>query len=338
MISWKLWAALRKPFVAHPIYQLRGVWKLQPPQPSQSYMKWQQLYESHQGTLGIVILLIMAGITIRFGPAPLMVLLFGLPFLLLFIGLPIILIIIGTLYGLASAALISDAIANEQSQGRYTLLGATPYGVVGASWALCTLEFHRHERMMQIRTAISSVYIMLGTFMGFPAVFTLLLFIVAPSDPNSRMHFYSVVNWGLIAFLPALDFVQSTSAGCLVGIITPMVSKGRANARALAVTLFLSIQFGTYLLVAFLCVLLRITYFRLDWTLDVSYTVLCVLIFFVCREIVLLVLWSFLAKSLDSEIDELEAITHVSIKPPSFEIAMPGFINNLLRPRGDSAA
>lgn len=339
MISWKLWTALRKPFVAHPIYQLRGVWKWQPPRRSLWYSWLQHFLDTHQAAVGLVTLALAILITMMLGPAPLLILFFGVPFLLLFVGLPLLLASVGTFYGMAAAMMVSDAIANEQLQGRYVLLGATPYGLVGATWALCSLEFHRHEMMTQIRSTLSSIYIMLMTFMGFPMVFTLLLFVLSPSDPNSQTHFSGMLRSVIFALIPAVDYIQSTNMGCLIGMIVPMHTTGRANARALAMGIFLAVQFGAYMLVVFLCfVALPSVFIQQGWELNVIFDFFRFAILYICRDMVILILWVVLAHSLDSHLDELEAVTKVGVTLRFPDITRPPFIHNILRRRSNTPA
>lgn len=315
MISWRLWLALRRPFIAHPIYQLRGVWHQLPRQDNLPFKRLRAWLAAHQLTLSILLVILAVVLTILYGPAPIMMMIFGLPFVGMFFGLPLFLLGIGTFYGLASAIVTSDSIANERRQGRFALMGLTTYGAAGAAWALCSVEFHRHHWFYIVRETIASVYLMVITFAGFPLFFTFALFLIDLSDPVSQYRFFSLVSWLVIIFTPGLDYVQSANIGCLVGMIAPAFTSGRANARGLASGIFLALQFGTYIVVG-LCSFYfwpRL-YFELGWEQNFSYYILCVFTLIVCREIVTIVLWFTLAYALDAELDELDAIAQIGIR------------------------
>ncbi len=314
MISWNLWRAFCTPFVSHPIYQIGGVWDTQTLDPTAH--PWWLTHLSR--TIQLLLMLIVGAVIVAsffIGPSILLLALFGIPFFLMIVVLPIALIIIGTLYGLVFAVITAEAITTEQQRGRYALLKLTPKGQASATWALCNLEFHRHEWLHQIREGIVSVYIMLLTLMFFPFGFTFMLLIVTPSEPEAQHSFLTVILWGIIVLMPGLDFVQSTNAGGLIGMIVPLVSPGKTNARGLAMIVFLALQFVTYMLIAFVCLFLWVRlFYRLEIALDFRYGLLCLVTIYALRESITIGLILILVHYLDTELIELDQITRIGIR------------------------
>jgi hypothetical protein len=328
MISWKMWQALTKPFVAHPLYQLRGVWRESVP------INWRErlhipkrltnhIYR-HEFLWSIGFVTFLVGFSLIFGPTPLLVLFFGIPLLFMFVVFPFILALIGTGFGLGCALMISDVIGKEKAEGRFTLLGLTPYGQAGATWALSSLTINHHIYIKNIREWITAIYTVIVTAIVFLFIFTVL--ILSASDNDNGLFVSLAIYAGGMAVV--MDFYQSTNIGCLVGMIAPSLSEGRANTRNFAVGVFLTAQFSAYLLSAFFCfLLLPYFYSSMEWSLNGFYLLACLIIFASCREILTVALWVVLVRSLDSDFSELRDITgigfgkrrvmHVSPRPLS---------------------
>ena len=312
MISWNLWRAFCTPFVSHPIYQLSGVWDVK--KLDATSRAWWLIHLPR--TIQLLLVVIVGAVIVAsfvVGPSILLLVFFGIPFFVMIVILPIALIIIGTLYGLVFATITAEAIAIEQQRGRYALLKLTPKGQTSATWALCNLEFHRHEWLHQIREGIASIYTMLLTLMFFPFGFTLMLLVVTPNEPEAQHSFLTVILWITIVLIPGLDFVQSTNTGGLVGMIVPLASQ--TNARGLAMITFLALQFVTYMLVAFFCLFVWVRlFYRLEIAFDFRYGLLCLITIYTLRETITIGLLLILVHYMDAELIELDQITRIGIR------------------------
>jgi hypothetical protein len=321
MISWRLWQALHTPFVAHPLYQQRGVW--QEPTNSQAKTGWAATsiwLREHPRRAVVVSVLVAVFTAIIFGPTPLLILFFGLPFLFIFVGFPLMLIVIGTVYGIVMALLVSDTIAVEQAQGRYWLVSVTPYGRTGVTWALCSLAFNCHGSLGEIRRLLTATYIIVIACAVFLLGFILLTIALAPLSVRGDLQELPVLI--AIALVLPLDFYQSVNVAGLVGMIAPTLSIGRAGIRHYVLGSFLALQVGFYLVAAFLCFGVWPHLFSpLGWLNDAGYVLLCIFTIYICREGLIVGLWLLLARRLDTSLAELDEIAGVGIKPLTMDFA-----------------
>ena len=299
MITWSLWRALQTPYVAHPIYQLRVLRN----QRISSSLGWSERFFYRRPRLwtGVGLLALIA-IPVFFGFSILFLLICGPVFFIIFIIIPALIVIVGTFYGLATALAVSDSIANEKAQGRYTLMTLTPQGIAGATWALCSLVFHTNFLLTQVRRTISNIYLSVSLIV----VFTIYPFlpIIYPTIPG-------VLPWGVLLLVLIFDYIQSANTGCLVGMIVPSFADSRATTRSSVLAIFLTLQFATYLLISFLCLVLW-PYLRLvpvGQRLD--FALLCFVTYYLCRDGIIGVLLLILAKRLNTTIDEWNELIHI---------------------------
>jgi hypothetical protein len=317
MISWRFWRSLQTPYVAHPIYRLRGIWRVPPTR--RHVPRSRLILLNHAATWVTLLILCSIGLVTLFGTSILFILICGPAIAMFFLVLPLTLITIGTLYGLATTLLISNVIAIEKIQGRLTLMTLTSRGLAGATWALCSLEFHTNFWLVQTRSFVSTVYF--STF--FILLFALypILFTSSDTPPGTL--------YGAIAFaIFILDYIQSTNVGCLIGMLAPTYANSRAETRNFGLVAFLTLQFATYLLIGSLCV---VAWPLLGITPQIHpqiFASICLVTYYMCREIIIVILAFMLAQRLNTPIDELDDFTQVGLIK-IFDL--PGFSRILYR-------
>ncbi len=321
MISLQLWQALMTPFVSHPLYWRRATWMA--PKPSDMWImrRWRQLkvlMDAHLKTTFILCVVGVIATTVIFGPGPLLVLSFGLPIIVMFLAIPTVLILSGTFYGVLCVVIVSDSAANERMQGRFLLMGLTSKGFIGALWAICSLEFHTSETLVQARQTIHRVFSTIAALLLLPLLFAVFVFIGSPSSfTNSAYGSIGLVSIGLL--FPLTDYFQSTIIGCLIGMLAAGISKLRGNVRALAIGMFVAFQFAAYLIAAFLCLLIIPALFHsLQLDLNFVYLIVCLAIFYIVRELFILLLWLILSLQLDTHLFEMYDITRITPIPVRF--------------------
>ena len=307
MISWKLWQAIHVPFVSHPIYWLRIT--LEPPPPLITTSRIRHWLKKYHLVWKILLTVIAVGLLLRFGMGILLLTVFGLPMLLLFAGIPLALISAGTVYGLISALTISDAIATEKLQGRYALLGTTPAGLPVATWAISSLAMHSTPLLKHIRSVLAWIYMGVGSLLGLPVLFSVLLIIIYPQEIQNEGSFVNTaITFSSFFLLPFIDYFQSSTVGALVGMIAPSLASGKANTCGYVLLIYLSLQFATYLLVGFICLLIWLQLYN-----GVGFVLLCLPVLYICREIIIYVLWFSLSYVLDTDINELNAAIRLKL-------------------------
>lgn len=312
MISWKLWAALQVPYVSHPIYQRRGVWKQPRVHPPARWLRTLQrpLYRYRLIWIGLLILLSLL-ITVQFGPVPLLLVFLGIPSALLLVAVPLLALSMGTLHGLYAAVAVSDQIVVEKLQGRYQLLALTPRGIAGTTWALCSVVFHSHEIYVQVRRMVISGYLAALTLVTLTIL--PLLILSAVSDPRATETpvwlFWLALGIGII-----LDFFQSANIGCVTGMLVPSLASGsRGTVRNQAMLSFVTIQLTTYVVVGQICLGLWPQLY-VNRNLGLSYAILCLLTLVAVRDLVTLVLWLVLIRYLDTTVHEMDEITGLGLR------------------------
>lgn len=321
MISWRLWRALSTPFVAHPIYWQRGVWKPKALPTRRSFWQIIATFVGKNliwGVLAAFVITVVLSVVFEFNAmfviGPVVTIFLGIPVLFFFTVPPLFLVSVGTVYGLLSALSISDSIAVEKQQGRYALMGLTPHGLAGATWALCSLQQHTNFILQVIRNWLILIYLLIGALILLPLLVVVVTFLssLAPITASNMPVEYNILNVSLILTLPLIDYVQSSNIGSLIGMITPSFTVGRANTRGLTIFTFLALQFAVYLVMAFACfVLWPRLYVTLGWRLDLGYTLVCIMTSYLMREAVTITLWVYLAYSLETDLTELNRATNL---------------------------
>lgn len=303
MISWRLWMAIYTPFVAHPLYLRWGVWS----QKQEISEVYRQL-ERRAQRLVITVLVIAAVVLHLFGAVPLVVFTFGVPFVLIVVGIPLSLLITGTVYGAICASTVAMTIAREQYQGRFALMGLTPYGKAGAAWALGTIAVQKHPLLKRVRYALQPTYFVIIFVLVIPMALAWISLTSNPGDAQMRNQAENLASVLLLAVYTIIDFIQSGNVGCMVGMLIPTSTDHPGSANALSIVGFGLMQVLSYVVVAVICVF--------GWpTMGVdqglSYYLLCTLTAYVFREVLIVALWFLLLQRLDAEPGELAAIDNL---------------------------
>lgn len=320
MTSIRFWFALMTPFVSHPIYMRWGVW--QPKPPDEATGRWGKLmafYAKNESNIifwsgaALFVLMILMG----FSSFIIGVVLVAIGIII--IGFPIVLILSGTIYGLASGLNISGAIMNERLQGRYLILGVTPSGFLGASWALCSLSVQNSRILRQLRAWLSGIYGMMTLMLTLPLILTTIFYFANSDYPR----LYAI--WGILiialSFLIGcvVDFFQSACTGSLVGIIAAHHNKTRGQTQNSVLSNFLALQFGVYLITGFMCLYFIPTAFSLiNYPITPFYGFICVGVLYAVREILIIILWHGLAITVDDDVDQLNRLTRIRIRERSW--------------------
>jgi hypothetical protein len=298
----------------------RGVW--QPPKPSDRTGRWGKIshfyMENEIAVVGVMLgLFVLSLFIVGFN-----VIIIGIVFiavLLICAGFPIFVIFAGTIYGITSALTISGAIINERLQGRYLILGVTPSGFLGASWALCSLSIQNSVVLRQLRNILRSVYTMMTLIMVLPFILATLFYVV---NSNSR-EIYDLWSAIFLAFcfltFCLVDFFQSACVGSLIGIIAAHHSETRSNTQNSVISNFLSLQMGVYLMAGFLCLYIIPSLFSvIDHPITPFYGVICVGTIYAVREVLIITLWHGLALTIDDDVNQLNTLTRIRIKDRSW--------------------
>ncbi|GAB4318365.1 MAG: hypothetical protein Kow00117_08490 [Phototrophicales bacterium] len=319
MISLRVWTALLTPFVAHPLYQRWGVWTPSDNPTSGIFQKIKHFINNYEfyWFSGIIFLLILLSILTSFWTV--ITIVFIVPFLLACIMVPFLLLTGGIIYGLTSGLIIGNAIINEKIQGRYELIGLTNYGFEGVIWALCSLSIQRSQLLRQLREAYKVLF-----FISLIIVVIPLVMVGSISPFNNEAVSLEIVGNLILTMLAtsalAIEFIQSSNIGGLLGILVSNYAKTRTDTRNMIIVTFISLQLVVYISIGFLSLLIYPDVFSvLGWDLamaryQILYASFCLFTFYIIREIIITLLWHRLADITNVELYELDHITHVGIK------------------------
>lgn len=320
MTSFRFWLALMTPFVSHPIYMRWGVW--QPKPIGEATGRWGKIMEFYTKNESGVILwgiafLFVAIILLGFSSFIVVVVLTTIAIFV--VGFPIILVLSGTIYGLASALNISGAIMNERIQGRYLILGVTPSGFLGASWALCSLSVQNSAVLRQLRAFLASIYSLMVLVMALPLILTTIFYLANSEFPQLYALWSILIVASSFLVWCVVDFFQSACAGSLVGIIAAHHNKTRGQAQNSVLGNFLALQLGMYLVTGFICMFIIPSLFGLiRYPITPFYGYICILVLYVVRELLIITLWHGLAITVDDDVDQLNRLTRIRIKDRSW--------------------
>lgn len=325
MISWRIWQTLMTPFVAHPLFQRWGVWE--PPVPlAQRKGRWAavlRFISKHEGLLVGLTLLLLIGAMVFWGFWSVFFVIIIVPLIFLVVIVPLLLALAGTLYGLASGIAVSDAIINERRQGRYTLMGLTPYGFEGTNLALCSLAINRSETLRAARWYIRLLYTLLLALFVVPMVNMLIIYLIQPQPWLLDSLLDLSLGWALSALL-FVDYTQSTNIANLLGIISPMVNRTRYDVRQFLLGIFLALQIGTYILLAILAgFALPALLTALGVTIDLWwYGWPVIVVLFLLREVQTVILWRVLAEQSNTDLDDLDRLARVGIRQEPLPVSL----------------
>ncbi|MDX2078632.1 MAG: hypothetical protein SFZ02_19530 [bacterium] len=320
MISFRFWLALMTPFVSHPLYMRRGVW--QPTPHIERKGRWGKImhfYSEHEVDIIWMTALLTVILIFIIGLGTLVVAVIIVSIGTVTVGFPILLALAGTIYGMASALNISGAIINERLQGRYLILGVTPSGFLGASWALCSLSIQNSRSLRQLRGLLRGIYTMMSLLLLLPFLLTSLIYLANSTLPQIyNLWSILVVAFSFLAFC-LVDFFQSACVGSLLGIIAAHHSETRANTQNSVMSNFLALQLAVYLIAGFFGFFIIPSLFSLiNYPITPFYGYICVAILYVVREVLIIALWHGLAITIDDDVDQLNRLTRIKIKDRSW--------------------
>lgn len=328
-VSWRLWGALMQPFVAHPLFRRWGVW--QPPTTTGPAARAQRWLSLHQGWIMGTLVVVTLASAMLFGPWRTLWALVVIPFALLLALIPLLLISYGTIYGMLSALSIGSTISNEKVQGRYTLLGVTPYGFEGATWALCSLLIHASYTLRWLRTTAQFLYFLLLFAVGIPLFISLGIYVFQPTPPLADTLRVLGLGFALV-ILMVVDFIQSADLGSLIGMLVPTYVQTRSDTRNNVIFFFPIVQFGSYVLIALVMVgpfLLAVeSGMSLLWPAYGS-----LVIFYLVREFIIVGLWCQLARRLNANLNEMDRFTHVGLRDESLMVILSRTLLGIPQPR-----
>ncbi|MFW5709390.1 MAG: hypothetical protein ACOCX5_04125 [Chloroflexota bacterium] len=333
MYSLRIWQALMRPFVAHPVYQRRGVWKPDSVASTRGLLhRLIRFFRRHEGRIYLMLITLIISLMIIFGFWNVFLFLVVVPFVVFLLLLPLGLLLMGFLHGLLSGFAIGDTITNEKLQGRYMLLGLTPYGFEGATWALCSLSIHGHPALRRVRMFARALYFLLLAIVGIPFFYTVLLYIMEPSSMIGSI-FRDMTLAALIVLTLASDFLQSTNVGSIIGMLAPTYTRTRTDTRNMIWGMYLAAQASTYLLAA---IIVLFVLPGLLGMLGVASPVLLagggLLAFVLIREMFVVGLWYLLAAQLNADLEDFDRLTHVGLHSQSVVVLPARWIVALWRP------
>lgn len=298
MMTWKLWRALQAPSARHPLFTRIA---------NQNALPIQR-YLGSMWPAGITGLLILFALGVWYSPQAIMPTLFN-PSFALIVGL---VLFTGTVYGLVWAVSIATMITRLRGEGKYDLLCLSPLSPFGINWTICTGFLHRNQLLTRIttqRTRAAQIALVL------PGAFIMPLLISTVTNNTDFTAALLVTTLHICAITSAfqLDHIQSTVVGSLIGIHAPLHTLTALDARLLAGVGFLTLQLISYLLSAYIgFVLLPQLYLGLSINgvlMELTMPVLQLAVFYLSREVVILLLWQGLVRQLTASPAELELLT-----------------------------
>ncbi len=334
MISFRIWLALLRPFVAHPLFQRWGIWTPPPPliklRGGSIIQRWRAFYRRYEarlligGSLLFVVMVVLVGFWTMLG------VLIIIPMIIGAVTIPLVMLFSGTVSGLLTGFAVSDTIINEKLQGRFDLLGLTPYGFAGATWALCSLSLQSNDLLRRVRGVMRVFFSFLIALVTIPLLYTIMLVLASPRSPIGDV-LSDMVLILLVVGAMTIDYIQSTSVGALIGMIAPLRSSTRFESRNNVWSSFLVSQVASYLIAVFLIgFILPNLLATVGITSQLGYVALAVVVFYLIRELVLVLMWQLLAYQLRVELDELDQLTHVGLNNQSGWVRLSGLIARLI--------
>lgn len=296
-VTLRIWNALQRPPLRHPLF--RRMISLSRRENEASPVP----IRARVGLLVFSFGFIFA--SLRLFPEILILLIFVVP---LGVG-AIYMLLHGTVAGAVFATRISAAIARERERGTLELLSMSPQGGFAATWAICTgCQYYDQTFKGQ-----GARRVWFARFI-FISVMTLssLLAIASPRTYGGRpIEALILMLVGIIVVSLAfhIDDVHSFVLASLVGLIVPVLTRNRFDARLWALLTFLLLQVIAYTL-TWVIGLLVIPQAYEDmgmsgFTLDLAIALEVLLVFFATREVLAQGLWLALRAVMDDDFDAM---------------------------------
>lgn len=304
MITLTLWRALQSPYETHPTYRVVRAGRYQRfyAIPPQNRLAWPTI--GFEGVLGKIVGVFAVMMFLCAGGW-----LFIVP--LLFI-LPALFFITGTLNGTSITVGISGHLARERQHKREILMGVTPSGISGMTWAICSGVYHRNSTLGKFRFTIGSIYqaiyiglVIINIILGGHWLISMIRDQqLIPADQTLTTALLFLM--GSIAF--HADYIQSILMGTIIGMLVPTYIHNPSDARAISIGAFLTLQFLLYALVAMIVFLILPPLFdAFNVSSIVALSASSLIIFIGLREIALNLLWRYVAHRLELDHKEFFA-------------------------------
>jgi len=303
MNSLRLWHALNHPPTMHPLFWLtveRSVHSNRLP----SRFSWvDRLSIAYLLVFGASILLVNAlGTHTQSAFITILMLLLALPIIVPLVILLRSTVFSGSYHGLLWAIDISQFVTRERQNGTYDLLCLLPTGGLAAHWAICTGCLYRNQqfnRLLEMRGAILRVVL----------IFSAFIFLGLRGESTEEEGILFVL--GVAALLAAMyvDFIHSIVLGGLVGMIAPLYTYNRTDARLWAAGIFLAIQVWVYGVTVFAGLMIAPRLFEgigfRGWFVTALIPFVMVLVFTAVREIMIIGLWRWLLAQTNTDPHDL---------------------------------
>ncbi len=310
MISLRLWHALNHPPAMHPLFWLTVKRSMTSDALNQmsGRLNWID-------RLSIAYLLIFAAAILltnvlssnaQSGLVTLLVFLLALPIIIPVVILLRSTLLSGSVYGLIWAMDISQLVARERRNGTHDLLCLLPPGGLAADWAVYTGCLYRNQLfnqllelrgvMLRIIFAVSAV-LFLGSMMGNFNLPDTLIFVIDITTLLTALH---------------IDFIHSAILSGLIGIIAPLYSDNRTEARLWAGGGFLAIQLIVYAATALTVLVIVPRLFESlalrGWLAAVVSPIFVLLVFVTIREGIITGLWRWLLAQTNTDPHDLSRV------------------------------
>ncbi len=313
MMMFRIWGALMRPFVAHPLFQRAGIWK-PPNSPLAQRMQRLKAWLAHNEKkliIGGAVLVVVGGLV--FGFWVIFSLALFVPMMVIAAFLPVLFILLGNIYGLMCAIAVNATIVNEIRQGRYILLGLTNYGFEGVTWALCSLTLHGREHLRRIRHIARGIFLFIVSFLSVPLLYGITFSLVTEDGPMLGIT-ANLLAALCVALIWGMEFINSANVGCLIGMTAPRYTRADSSSQNVVLSLFFIAQVGVYLTVALLMFLLLPFFIWLlgGWSY-LLISILTLVLLSIIREILLSVLWTVFLIANQADVEMFDRITHVGI-------------------------
>ena len=302
MLTQKLWLALGTPAVGHPLFhRMTSSYTISCRfERALKFVSW----------WGIVLgFLIVVGMWIfpdnKILPQ-MLVMMLTTPFIFVSVS--------STIFGMIWAVSISLTIMKEKALGLYELLSASPTGPLGTSWMMCTGCLNRnqvfHLAQVQRNSIIGQLIIPAAT------IITLGIMIDKSNVEQSlsfSQFFLLIVNHALIIAVLFIDYRHSMVLCSVIGMFVPNYSRSPFEAIVLSSVGFLALQVTSYMLVGYFGVIILPELFSVchftGELAEFSLAFLRLAVFYAIRAGMIALLWNVLIRSLNADVDELEAVT-----------------------------
>lgn len=301
MFTFRLWSALHRPYVAHPLYRhLTQQATTTKPLPGQL----RDLLPDDSAWGSIILVLSLVAIAVG-GYRVLLLLLFFIP-----LGL----IAVGTFSGLLALWKTNSLVIRQTEQGKHELIAVTPAGLPGMMWALCSFAYHQGGLLRAVKETMRGVYIFGFFILIAPAFFLLIYTIMEVLTANSSSAYSELTQTLIASFsllsLAYLDLVQSILVGSVLGMLIPTYTRNRIDSGGLALGAFFAVQFLAYALIALLDLVFLPQLAAQATVINGSLLIMLqVFVFFMVRETTLILLWRMLTRRIEATPAELYQIT-----------------------------